>query len=264
MPQNEHKLFDGNNEYTVKLVFSDYEGAIHQTYGMVFHCFPQGEEKPKAISIAVSSLAIDMWTAIGGNKDILEDKEVFAWQIAQTYLPQLEKSDVIKLFIHRDDNAPTPEGFIPIKAAPTISETARLIKFGGKRPTDTQIRREILKVCFNEYQNNPHGYVYKVDLLKFIPATDTELERNIKYLHRGGFLEAKGHDSGYTHLQISNHGIDVFSDPEEFNRVFQLKVEQTTNNIGGDMIVTHLTGTDNKNIVKSQIKETAEKKKKSI
>lgn len=258
MAQNEHKLFDGNNEYTVKLVFSDYEGALNRTYGMVFHCFPQGEDKPKAISIAVSDMTIDMWTAVGGNKDILEDKEVFAWQIVQAYLPQLEKTDVIKLFIHRDDNAQVPEGFIPIKAAPTISETARLIKFRGKRPTDTQIRRDILKVCFNEYQNNPRSYVHKVHLLKFIPVTDTELERNIKYLHRGDFLDAKGTDTEYTHLQISNHGIDVFSDPEEFNRVFQLKVEQTTNNIGGDMIVTQLTGTNNKNIVKSKIKETAE------
>lgn len=258
MAQNEHKLFDGNNEYTVKLVFSDYEGALNRTYGMVFHCFTQDEEEPKAISIAVSDMAIDMWQANGGNKDILEDKEVFAWQIVQAYLPRLEKNKVIKLFIHRDDNAQVPEGFIPIKAAPTISETARVIKYGGKRPTDTQIRREILKVCFNEYQNNPHGFVYKVDLLKFIPVTDIELERNIKYLVNGSYLKGSLSTAGYQHLQITNHGIDVFSDPQEFNRVFHLKIEQTTNNIGGDMIVTQLTGTQNKNIVKSEIRETAD------
>ena len=260
MAQNEHKLFNGDNEYTVKLIFSDNEGALNNTYGMVFHCFPQGEDKPKAISIAVSDLAIRMWQKVGGNQDILEDKEVFAWQIVQSYLSQLEKTDVIKLFIHRNDNAQIPDGFIPIRAAPTISETSRLIKFGGKKPTDTQIRREILKVCFNEYQNNPHGYAYKVDLLKFIPVTDVELERNIKYLYRGGYLDAKGHDSGYTHLQITNHGIDVFSDPEEFNKVFRLKIEQTTNNIGGDMIITQLTGNNNQNIIKSEITETVEKR----
>lgn len=222
---------------------------------MVFHCFTQGEDKPKVISIAVSDAVIDMWQAVGGNANILEDKEVFAWQIAQSYLPHLEKQDVIKLFVYRDDNVQRPEGFILIKAAPTISETARQVKFRGKKPTDTQIRREILKVCFNEYQNNPHGYVHKVDLVKFIPVTNIELERNVKYLHRGDFLEAKG-DLGYAHLQITNHGIDVFSDPEEFNRVFQLKVEQTTNNIGGDMILTQLTGSHNQNIVKSEVEET--------
>lgn len=254
MRQNEHKLFDGNNEYTVKLVSSDYEGALNQKYGMVFHCFTQGEDKPKAISIAISDLAIDMWQTVGGNKDILEDKEVFAWQIVQAYLPQLEKTDVIKIFIHRDDNSQIPDGFIPIKAAPTISETARQIKFGGKKPTDTQIRRDILKVCFNEYQSNPHGFVSKVELLKFIPVTDVELERNITYLVNGYFLKGGLTTAGYHHVQITNHGIDVFSDPEEFNRVFRLKIEQTTNNIGGDMIVTQLTGNDNKTIVKSEVK----------
>lgn len=254
MNQNEHKLFDGNNEYTVKLVLSGYEGALDQTYGMVFHCFPQGEDKPKAISIAVSSLAIDMWQAVGGNKDILEDKEAFAWQIVQAYLPQLANTDVIKLFIHRDDNAQIPDGFIAIQAASTISGTAQQIKFGGKKPTDTQIRRDILKVCFNEYQSNPHGYVSKTELLRFIPVTDVELERNVKYLVNGYYLKGSLTTAGYHAVQITNHGIDVFSDPEEFNRVFRLKIEQTTNNIGGDMIVTQLTGNDNKAIVKSEVK----------
>lgn len=261
MAQNEHKLFDGNTEYIVKLTFSDYEGALNRTYGMVFHCTPIGEDEPKIISISISDLAIDMWQANGGNKDILEDKEIFAWQIAQTYLPQFATKDVIKIFIHRDENVQVPEGSIPIKASPTISETARQIKFGGKTPTDTQIRRDILKVCFNEYQNSPHGFVYKVDLLKFIPVTEVELERNIKYLVGGYYIKASLSTAGYQHMQIINHGIDVFSDPDEFNRVFQLKIEQTTNNIGGDMIVTNLSGTENKSIVKSEIKETAEKQK---
>lgn len=261
MAQSEIKLFDGDNEYTVKLVFSDFEGEFNQQYGMVFHCFPQGEDKPKAISIAVSDLVIGMWLSVGGSKSIWKDIRVFAWQTVLSYLPQLENTNVIKLFIHRDDNTQAPKGFIPIKATPTISKTARHIKFGGEKPTDTQIRRDILKICLNEYQDNPHGFIHKVDLLKFIPVTEVELERNIKYLVDGYYLKGSLSTDGYQYLQITNHGIDVVSDPEEFNRVFQLKVEQTINNIGRDMIITRLTGINNQNIVKSEVKGAIEENK---
>lgn len=259
MAQNEHKLFDGNTEYTVKLTFSDYEGALHQTYGMVFHCIPKGKTEPKAISIAVSDRVIDMWHAVGGNKEILEDKEVFAWQIVQAYLPQLADTDVIKLFIHRDDNSPIPEGFIGIKAAQTISETARNIIFSGK-PSNNLIRREILKVCFNSWQNNPHGFVARAELFNFIPVSEIELERNLDYLKKTGFIDGALTSGGYLKVRITPPGIDVFEDPIEFERRFSLRAEQHTYNIGGDMIVTQLTGSNNHNIVKSEVKETAEDK----
>lgn len=264
MAQNEHNLFVGNDEYTVKLIFSDYEGAINQTYGMVFHCYPKGAKEPKAISIAISSQAIDMWQAVGGNKEILEDKEVFAWQIVQAYLPQLTSTDVIKLFIHRDDNAKAPDGFTPIKAAPTISETARNIIFSGQKPTNNLIRREILKVCYNEWQTNPHGFVNRAELLKFVPVSEVELERNLDYLKKTYFIDGGLTSGGYLNVRITPQGIDIFEDPTEFERRFSLKVEQQTYNIGGDMIVTQLTGDNNQNIVKSEVKETAEKKKKSV
>ena len=257
MAQNEHKLFVGDNEYLVQLVFSDYEGPLNRQYGFVFDCCLKGDDKKRAISIAVSDMVIGMWQRAGGNKEIQEDEEIFAWQLVQAYLPELEKKDVIKLFVHRDDNARIPEGFIAIKAAPTISETARSVVFAGKKPTNIQTRREILKVCYNEYQNNPHGFVHKTALLKFIPVTDVELERNIKYLGGGYYIKASLSTAGYQSMQITNHGIDVFADPDEFNRVFQLKFEQTTNyNVSGDMIKTEIIGHDNQNVVKSKIKDT--------
>lgn len=264
MAQSEHKLFAGSDEYTVKLIFSDYEGAINQTYGMVFHCYPKGANEPKAISIAISSQAIEMWQAVGGNKEILEDKEIFAWQIVQAYLPQLTSIDVIKLFIHRDNNAKAPDGFTPIKAAPTISETARNIIFSGQKPTNNLIRREILKVCYNEWQINPHGFVSRPELIKFIPVSEVEFERNLTYLNKTHFIDEKLTNMGYAMVKITPPGIDVFEDPSEFERRFSLRVEQQAYNIGGDMIVTQLTGDNNQNIVKSEVKETAGKKKKSV
>lgn len=252
MIQNEHKLFDGDNEYLIKLAFSDYEGALNQTYGMVFHCFVKGKREPKAISIAVSSIVIDMWHSAGGDKEILEDKEVFAWQIVQAYLPQLANTDIIKLFIHRDDNSSIPDGFIGIKAASTISETARNIIFSGK-PSNNLIRREILKVCFNSWQENPHGFVSRTELLKFIPVSEIELERNLDYLKKTYFIDGALTSGGYLSVRVTPQGIDVFEDPTEFERRFSLKAEQHTYNIGGDMIITQLTGDNNQNIVKSGI-----------
>jgi len=260
MGQNEHKLFDGNTEYAVKLTFSDYEGALNQSYGMVFQCTPKGEGESRMISIAVSDIVIDMWHAVGGNNEILEDKEVFAWQIVQAYLPQLAETDVIKLFIHRDDNAKVPEGYIGIKAASTISETARNIIFSGK-PSNNLIRREILKVCFNEWQSNPHGFISRPELLKFIPVSEVELERNLTYLDKTHYIEGKLTNMGYAMVRITPSGIDVFEDPVEFERRFALRAEQHTYNIGGDMIVTQLTGNDNQSIVKSKVVKTREKDK---
>lgn len=264
MAQNEHKLFVGNDEYTVKLIFSDYEGVINQAYGMEFHCCPKGVKEPKAISIVVSNQVIDMWQAAGGNKEILEDKEVFAWQTVQAYLPQLTDTDVIKLFIHWDDNIKVPDGFTLIRAAPTISGTARNIIFSGQKPTNSMIRREVLKVCYNEWQTNPHGFVNRVELLKFIPVSEVELERNLDYLKKTYFIDGGLTSVGYLNVRITPSGIDVFEDPTEFERRFSLRVEQQTYNIGGDMIVTRLAGDNNQNIVKSEVKETAEKKKKSV
>lgn len=254
MAQDEHTLFVGEDEYNVKLVFSDYEGALNQRYVMTFHCTPKGEDKLKAICIAITDRTIDMWNAVGGNSEIKEDKEFFAWQIMQSYLPQLSENKAIKLFIHRDDNPSVLEGFIPIKASPTISETARMIIFSGNKPSNNLIRREILKVCYNQWQTDPHGFVSRPQLLKFIPVSEVELERNLDYLSKTYFVSGDLTNMGYFMVKITPQGIDVFEDPVEFNRRFSLRIEQQTYNVGGDMIVTQLTGDSNDTNIKSEIK----------
>ncbi len=255
MTQNEHVFIDNGTEYTVKLVFSNYEGALDQVYGLVFHCLPKGSAEPKAISIAISDSVIDMWQSVGGNKEILEDKEVFAWQIAKAFLNKLEKQDIIKLFIYSNENTTTPLGFDSIKAAPTISETARNIVFSNKKPSNNAIRREILKVCYDEWQNNPHGYVSKEQLLKFIPVSEVELERNLDYLQKTYFIDSSLTTGGYLDARITPQGIDVFEDPIEFDKRFALRVEQQTVNIDGDLILTSLTGNNNQTNVKSKVSE---------
>lgn len=95
--ENQYALFDGDTEYRVELIFSDYEGALNRKYGMVFHCFSASKTEPKAISIAISGLVIDMWTRVGGNENVFEDKEAFAWQIVQSYLHKLQEIDVVKI-----------------------------------------------------------------------------------------------------------------------------------------------------------------------
>jgi hypothetical protein len=237
------------------LVHSDYEGPINQIYSCVFHV-SEGESKAfKAIRIVVTDRVIDMWNGIGGNKNITEDKEVFAWQLVPYYLHQLLSKDKVHVYIHLTDDIEKEKDIIYIKAASTISGTARAIIFSGGKPTNNLIRREILKVCYSEWQNNPHGYVNRNELLKFIPVSEVELERNLDYLTKTGFIDGSLTTGGYLSVRISPQGIDVFEDPTEFEKRFALRVEQQTYNIGGDMIVTQLTGDNNQNVIKSEVKK---------
>lgn len=255
MKQNEDIITSNGIEYTVRLIHSDYEGALNQVYGLVFHCFPKGSKTPRAISIAISDQAIYLWQTAGGNKNILEDKEVFAWQLAKAFLHKLENQEVIKLFIYEDENTTPPVGFDSIKAAPTISETARNVIFKTEKPSNNAIRREILKVCYDLWQNDPYSYVSKDKFLRFIPVSDVELERNLDYLTKTHFIDASLTTAGYLSAKITPSGIDVFEDPIEFDKRFKLKVEQHTVNIAGDMIVTSLIGDNNETTIKSLVKK---------
>jgi len=257
----EHTFIVENTEFTVKLAFSDYEGALNQVYAFVFHVHEKGNKELKAIRIAVIDRVIDMWNDVGGNKDIIEDKEVFAWQLVPYYLPLLASQEKIQVVIYFSEIKEKQNGVIYIKAAKTISDTARDIIFSGNIPSNNLIRREILKICYNEWLNNPHGFVNRSELLKFIPVSEVELERNLDYLQKTYFIEGGLTSGGYMNVKITPQGIDTFEDPTEFEKRFALRIEQTTNNIGGDMIVTQLTGNDNQSIVKSKVEKTAEKEK---
>lgn len=110
-------------------------------------------------------------------------------------------------------------------------------------------------MCYDEWQNNPHGYVTREQLLKFVPVSEIELERNLDYLKKTYFIDSSLTSGGYLHARITPQGIDIFEDPVEFDRRFALRVEQQTINIDGDFIVTNLTGDNNQTNVKSEVSE---------
>jgi hypothetical protein len=258
MMQDKHTFFIENTEYIVELVKSDYEGPLHQTYGFIFHCREKGKSISKAISISITDRVIGMWSDVGGNKEITENKDVFAWQLIPHFLPKILKKDTVRVFIHLTDEIEKKVGVTYIKASSTISGTARSIIFSDEKPSNNLIRREILKVCYNYWQNEPHGFAQRTELLKFIPVTEVELERNLDYLVKSFYIEGGLTTGGYIHVKITPRGIDLFEDRTEFERRFALRAEQQTVNVGGDMITTILVGNDNQNIIKSKITKTAE------
>lgn len=257
----EHKFYIDGSEFTVRLVHSDYEGHINQLYAFVFHIKESDDKKLKVIRIEVTDRVIDMWNDVGGSKKILEDKEIFAWQLVPHFLPQLLSKDKLKVNIHLTDEIKKEDDVIYIKASSTISSTARAIIFSGEKPTNNLIRREVLKVCFNFWQNEPHGFVNRNELLKFIPVSEIELERNLSYLVDSHFIKGGLTSGGYLNVRITTQGIDIFENQMEFERRFSLKPEQQTVNVGGDMITTILVGNENQNIVKSATEEILVNKK---
>lgn len=255
MDKSEHKIFIGNEEVTLTLDFSDFHGNLNQFYSVIFKCGISNTE-PLFITINITNKVISMWQS-GVDNGVLVDKDTFAFQIAQIYLNKLmeEKKD-IGIYIYRDNNSAIPDGFISIKANSSMSETARNIIFNGQKPTNNLIRREILKICYNKWQFDPYSFVSRQALLKFIPVNEVELERNLDYLKKTYYIDGILTSGGYLQVKITPQGIDLFEDPREFETRFSLKIEQQTNVIGGDLIVTELTGSNIQNVIKGEINKT--------
>ncbi len=252
--QNEQYVFTiDNNSYQVSLRDQGWHGPINSYYFMHFDCNEESSNKKFSITIRATNLVTSMW-GFQGRGEIAEMLNL-SLQCLPSFLSTYNKNPKKSLVFtfHRDDNVQKIKGVNYIKADNTLIETARKQKFTKNIPTNNEIRREIIMVCYSHWQTDPHGFVDKGKLLKLIPVTEVELERNIRYLEQGGFIDANATSAGYSVLRITNHGVDTFENLDEFNKVFELKVEQRTLNVGGDYIAPMIVGSGNKVLIKSQI-----------
>lgn len=75
---------------------------------------------------------------------------------------------------------------------------------------DKEIRTKILKTLREEYNKNPHGVVMKEKLLSELNLniSETELDRNVKYLGEKGLVDVAWYIGGGFSTKINSYGID--------------------------------------------------------
>ena len=242
--------------FRIDLLYIGSQGALDQVYYLQFRCTSADGRQDASLSIEMTNFVIDQWRRAGEEID-KEQLLGFGIKVLPNLIPKaLDSRDkTIRIMFHRDDNVSKNEGVIYFKVSDTPIRTARNFLFGSEQIANSQIRREILTVCYNKYQMDPHGYVHRSELLRYIPIDETELERNLRYLVEGEFIDGSLPTGGYLQVRITKRGIDVFENPETFNRLFSLTIEQQTVNVGGDIITTTVQGNANKVIVKSQVED---------
>lgn len=100
---------------------------------------------------------------------------------------------------------------------------------------DNKIRRQILQTIYEKWKDNPHDITFTTDLLKATGVADNAVQRNLDYLDQKGYLNIVGHTTaGFTGAKITDKGVDLFQDPEEFNQKFPLTVQQNNYNVSGN------------------------------
>lgn len=73
---------------------------------------------------------------------------------------------------------------------------------------DKEIRMKILKTLREEYNRNPHDVIMKEKILSELNISETELERNIKYLSDKGLIDVEWFLGGTFDAKINSYGID--------------------------------------------------------
>ncbi|MCL4353438.1 MAG: hypothetical protein M1484_04065 [Patescibacteria group bacterium] len=263
MNEDKRTLNIDEHEYTIQLMGKGFQGPLNIIYGVGLRYNIDGNKNAKGISISVTDRVINQWTASVGRKISEDELTDFVWQVLPALINPSD-SERKQIVFHCNDSIQKQEGVIYFQAAMTMEATAREVIFASSMPTNTQIRREIIKVCYAKWQESPHSYVTKGRLQKAIPVTDVEIERNLKYLKEGGFIEANLSSIGYVAVIITKHGIDVYENPTTFNSLFSLQIEQQTINVGGDILATTINGSNNTTIVKSQVSDAFNAVKKEI
>lgn len=187
-----------------------------------------------------------------------EELPVFANKVLPGVIKAALKEGAAKYSItfHRDDNVHRLGGVHYFKVGPSAKATATNFLYGNDTMTNNDIRREILTIAYDNWQNDPHGHITGEQFINAIPADPNEIERNFDYLVKKHYLEGTLPSGGGYHLiKISPSGIDLYENPTQFNREFALKIEQHTTNIGGDYIAPTIIGDNNSVNIKSQITE---------
>lgn len=248
MQQGSYNLYFDEKDYIIKFKDEGFQGPINRFYYYYFDC--EYKNQQTYIVIGISDLVLDLW----GIKPPNDGLFAFCLQLMPIFISKLSnKKDNMTFIFHRDDNIGKKEDNLYFKASNSIKETAQSLLFSEGNVTNSQIRRQIISVCYSKWQTNPHGFVAKMDLIKFIPVEEIEIERNLKYLVDSGYLQGPLTSAGYIHVKITKYGIDIFENPQEFNKLFSINLEQQTINIGGDYIAPFVIGDKNNISINSQI-----------
>ena len=93
-----------------------------------------------------------------------------------------------------------------------------------------EIRKKILELL---YQNRSEFFVKPSLLLEKLDYSDEQLDNEIRYLSEKGYVKIMSEFCGqrflsFTGLKLTANGVDLVEDPDEFNKLFTVKI----NNFG--------------------------------
>lgn len=111
---------------------------------------------------------------------------------------------------------------------------------------DNEIRDTILRKLKETYDTNPHGDLDKEDLLSTLGVSETELDRNIKYLGDKGYIDVEWFLGGGFFARINSYGIDKI---EEKNELLVKETEKISECVEHDVFI------DIKNFVDAELTE---------
>lgn len=238
--------------YSAELINHGFIDPLNTIFYLNFRISSSQLKTNLYLKLGVTDPALDLW---GLDPNRIQDMEKLI-NLGLQIMPKMISNtgdERFSIMFHRDDNVARKDGVLYFKASKSLEETSKIVVFSVEIPTNAEIRRKILEVCYSHWQTDPHGFVMKQELENFVPVSDTELERNLRYLAEGDFIKASLSTAGYDAIRITKYGIDVFEDPNEFNRLFSIKLEQQAINIGGDVISNIIVGDNNTANIKSQI-----------
>lgn len=239
-------------EYIVRLVRSRFRDPLNLWYDFVFECTINGNQSKKMLGIFITGQVIDLW-----DEDLFEkDKGSFAFQLIPSFLLFLDDKEKLKVVLHSSDDIKKEEDTTYFKVLPSMMDTARVIVF-AQNPSNALIRREILNVLFQLHQFEPYKTLDLSDLYSMIPIHEHEMIRNLKYLHDGEYIKLESslitdlvH---FSNIQITNKGLDIVEDPDEFNKKFASY--QTQISVVRDFVLTKVEGDGNNTNVNSKVEQ---------
>lgn len=238
--------------YSVELIDYGFVDPLNTSFYLNFRISSSQLKKNLYLKLGITDQALGLWGLDPNRTQDTEKLVTLGLQIMPKMISNT-RDERLSVMFHRDDNIARKDGVFYFKASKSLEETSKIAVFSVEIPTNAEIRRKILEVCHSHWQTDPHGFVMKQELENFVPVSDTELERNLRYLEEGDFIKASLSTAGYEAVRITKYGIDIFEDPNEFNRLFSIKLEQQAVNIGGDVISTIIVGDNNIANIKSQI-----------
>jgi len=257
MENKTYKVFVDETEYSIKYLSSGFSDPQNRIFYCYFSIQTATNKEEKKIVIGFTDESIDKWKAGFGKELVDDDLLNFCLQVIPQLLNlYLSNDNNIKIIFHRDENVSKIPGINYSKIYNTPAETAKMFLFSSTTPTNSLIRRKILEICYSKWQEEPHGFVNKTEFLKFIPVDEVAIERNLKYLVDGNYLNGSLTSGGYILVAITKYGIDIFENPDTFNKLFSIKVEQQTVNVGGDYVSSIVVGNDNTVVVNSELKNS--------